>query len=175
MIKPVLILLIIVPFVKTSAQTSSICNCQALVDIEFKNEIIVYDKPNGQVIKKLRQYFNDEDYLLLTIDKEAVNYFHVDLSYAINENNSTRGWIKKSSAIGTYATNYSPNDTLSLYSRPDLKSKVLSTIPGWTSRLYEITKCGNDWVYVKTVYKGQVKHGWLQPDKQCSNPYTTCN
>ena len=24
-------------------------------------------------------------------------------------------------------------------------------------------------------YNGQLKEGWLQPDKQSSDPYTTCN
>ena len=27
----------------------------------------------------------------------------------------------------------------------------------------------------KIKYKGKIKEGWLEPEMQCDNPYTTCN
>lgn len=93
----------------------------------------------------------------------------------IPEKNSVKGWIKKSKLIGVFAKNYSIPQRLNLYVKPSLKSKVNSIIPKWVNQLYIIEKCSSKWAYVKIKYKGQIKEGWLQPDKQCDNPYTTCN
>jgi hypothetical protein len=160
---------------QANAQTSAKCNCGAIVDVNFKGKIVVYDKPNGRAIKTFRQKFKKEDYLVLTINRDSSEYFHVDLSNALSQQDGQIGWIKKTKQIGTYARNYGSNDTLLLYSKPGLKSKVQSFVPNWTNQLYTITKCHENWAYVVIKYKGQIRQGWLQPDKQCDNPYTTCN
>ena len=175
MTKQFLILLLTIAHFKTEGQSSSKCNCKALVDVEYKKEIVVFDKPNGEVLKRIMHNIKEEDFLILTIRKDSLDYFYVDISYSIRENTNTRGWIKKTNAIGIYARNYSLGEKLNLYSRPNLTSKIISTIPEWTNQLYVITKCSQEWAYVKIKYKGQLKEGWLQPDEQCDNPYTTCN
>jgi hypothetical protein len=151
------------------------CNCGAIIDIDFKNKVSILDKPNGNVIKKLRHNFEEEDYLILTIKKDTVGYFKVDISYSIKENSNITGWIKKDTNIGTFAKNYSPKEKLNLYSEPNKKSKINSIVPNWTNQLYVIEKCSEKWVYVKVKYKGKIKEGWLEPEMQCDNPYTTCN
>ena len=159
----------------TNAQTSSKCNCGALIDVDFKKEIVLYDKPNGKVLKTFQHNFKEEDFLILLIEKDSLGYFYVDISNALTPKGGKTGWLKKTKEIGTYARNYEPNDTLLLYSKPELVSKVQSIVPDWTNQLYTIKKCFDKWAYVRIKYKGQVKEGWLQPDKQCDNPYTTCN
>ena len=158
---------------KIIAQTSTKCNCSALVDPKYTDNIIVFDKPDGKPIKELKNNIKDQNNLTLTIDKDSSIFFHVAIGFALTDNSNLKGWVKKSNVIGIYARNY--NDTLLLFSKPDLKSKINSTIPNWTNQLYVIDKCYNDWVFVTIKYKGQIKKGWLQPDKQCSSPYTTCN
>jgi hypothetical protein len=160
---------------QANAQSSTKCNCGAIVDIDFKGKIIVYDRPNGRVVKAFQQDFEKEDYLILTIEKDSVDYFYVDISNALTPKDGKRGWIKKIKEIGTYARNYQQNDTLILYSNSSLKSTPQSVVPDWTNELYTIVKCSKNWTYVRIKYKGQLKEGWLQPDKQCDNPYTTCN
>ena len=160
---------------KTSAQTSTQCNCGAIVDVDFHCKVVVYDKPDGKIVKSLRHDFQKEDYLILTIDKDSLHFFHVDISNALTPESGKTGWIIKTKEIGTYARNYQQNDTLRLYSKPELTSKVQSIIPDWTNELYTITRCFKNWAYVRIKYNGQLKEGWLQPDKQCYNPYTTCN
>lgn len=171
----ILIALSIIFIIKTNAQTSTQCNCGAIVDVGFKGKVAIYDKPNGRIIKSLQNDIQNEDYLILTIDNDSLNFFHVDISNAERPENSKVGWIKKTKKIGTYARNYQQNDTLFLYFKPELTSKIQSVISGWTNELYTITKCFKSWAYVKIRYKGKIKEGWLQPDKQCDNPYTTCN
>jgi len=169
------IVLLTILISKVNAQTVTKCNCGAIVDVDFKGKIVVYDEPNGRVIKNFQQDFEKKDYLVLTIDKDSLGYFHVDIYNALTPENGKIGWVKKQKQIGTYVRNYQPNDTLLLCSRPDLKAQVQSVLPDWTNELYVIAKCFRDWAYVRIKYKGQIKEGWLQPDKQCDNPYTTCN
>lgn len=33
----------------------------------------------------------------------------------------------------------------------------------------------SNWVYVSNTSKGKTVTGWLGPDMQCANNYTTCN
>jgi len=151
------------------------CNCGAIINIDFKNDVSILDKPNGNIIKKLRHNFEEEDFLILTIKKDTVGYFKVEISYSIKENSNIIGWIKKDTNIGTFAKNYSQKEKLNLYSKPNKKSKINSNVPNWTNQLYVIEKCSEKWVYVKIKYKGKIKEGWLEPEMQCDNPYTTCN
>jgi hypothetical protein len=168
-------ILLFLYFQNTNVQILSECNCGALIDVEFKDRIVVYDKPNGLIIKKIQHNFDKEDFLILTIDKDTTDYFHVMISYSLTEKKGMEGWIKKGKSIGVFAKNYSNPQILNLYLKPSLKSKVKSIIPKWVNQFYVIEKCSGKWVYVKIQYKCQSKEGWLQPDKQCDNPYTTCN
>ena len=169
-----IIIILICLLTKSYGQTSDKCNCDALIDPQSKDEIIVYDKPKGKPIKALRNKSSDENYLVLTIDNDSLDYFHVSIAYALTENSNVKGWVKKSNLIGTYARNY-PGNKLFLYSKPDVKSAIKNTIPEWLNQLYIIKNCYKKWVYVTIKYNGELKEGWLQPDLQCSNPYTTCN
>ena len=84
------------------------------------------------------------------------------------------GWIKKSEPIGIYGRNY--GDTpLNLYTKPDKKSIVKTTINEWYNDSYRVLKCKNNWMYVKLKIRGEVHEGWLEPNMQCANQYTTCN
>jgi hypothetical protein len=151
------------------------CNCGAVVDPDFKGKLLVYERPHGNMIKGFQHNFRGEGYLILSILKDSSEHFFVDVSTAIESDVGKTGWIKKSILIGTYARNYSPGELLHLYSKPTTSSKVRSIVPDWYQELYTIIKCSGEWAYVRIRYKGEVKEGWLQPDLQCANPYTTCN
>lgn len=147
------------------------CNCDVLIDVENKNEVLVYDRPTGIVIKSLRHNFKDEDYLIAKIKKDSAGCFWVDISYSI-AGNSFEGWIKKTEPIGIYARNY--ESQLKLHSSPDKTSKI-TAILNWNPELYHVTGCSEKWLYVKIKVDDKVKMGWLSPDMQCANQYTTCN
>ncbi|WDF53988.1 hypothetical protein [Mucilaginibacter sp. KACC 22063] len=148
--------------------------CDVLIDPEYKGAIAIYTKPLGTLIQTLKQDFKNEDYLVFTILNQTSDYFYGTLTYSISEKH-INGWIRKAKYIGTYARNYGKRDKLYLYTNSDFKSSIKNTIPEWTDQLYYVTDFNNGWVYVKINYKGHIKEGWLSPDMQCSNPYTTCN
>lgn len=143
--KPFCSLLFLILTSATKAQSSKECNCSALIDVDYKGYIVIYDRPNGKVIKKLNHNFKNEDFLVLTIRKEVFNFLKVEIFYSLTENNHVIGWIKKNKAVGVYARNYDDKYPLFLYSKPDSKSKVLSVIPTWTNQLYTISKCFKKW------------------------------
>ena len=172
---PLFVILLTIAVSNTNGQSSQKCNCEAIIDIEFKENVALYDKPNGKVVKIMQHDFQKENMLTLTIDHDSLNFFHVKLSNSLTPESSAIGWIKKTNAIGTYARNYQQDDRLFLYSKPQLNSKIESLIPNWTNQIYIITKCVGKWAHVRIKYRGQLRQGWLQPDKQCPNPYTTCN
>lgn len=153
-----------------NAQSLNKCNCQAFIDLNFKNEIIVYDKPNGITIKKLKHDFKNEDYLTLDIHNDTVGFFQIDISNAI-KGKYYHGWIKKSNLINVY-TRF---DKTALFSNPDIKSKINFIIPQQTNEVFIIENCKDKWVYGRIKYNGRFIKGWLQYSDQCPAIYTTCN
>lgn len=167
--KNILILFLLIKSSFCFSQMEKTCSCDGLVDIGYKNAIAIFDKPLGQIKHRIKQDFKNENLLAFTIDKDSSDFFHLTMSYSRTDKAYT-GWVKKAAYLGTYSRVY--NDTLNLYSKPDLRSRIKSRIPTYTNSLLPITACRNKWVYVKI--KKSVE-GWLQEKDQCANPYTTCD
>jgi len=175
MIRLLFITLFTTTMCKAWAQPAGNCDCGAIIDHDFKGKIFLYNAPHGHQIKALQNDSQKEDFLMLRIDNDYLDYFHVEIFRALTPASKTSGWIKKRKEIGTYARNYEQDGTLNLYSKPDTTSHVQSVVSGYTNQLYNVTKCSKKWAYVIITFKGHRKEGWLQPDKQCNNPYSTCN
>ena len=174
MMKIILLGFLFFTFSECFGQTNSKCDCDGLVEPFYMKPILLLDKPNGHIKNSFTQDTAKQDFLVFTIDNDSLDYFHLKLIYPFSKR-ADSGWTKKSKYLGVYARNYAPRDTLFLYSKADIKSKLSSFIPSWTNQLYQIVKCNNKWVYVKIEINGTIKEGWLRPEMQCSNPYTTCN
>jgi SH3-like domain-containing protein len=152
-------------------QSTLTCNCDVLIDTEYKGDIELYDKPNGTVIKIMKHNFKDEDLLIATLEQDSSDYFLAHVRYAISGNDS-RGWLKKSEHIGVYGRNY--DTSLILYASPGETSKVNATI-SWDPQLYKVERCSGKWLLVSLRFGNKKKKGWLSPEMQCANPYSTCN
>lgn len=151
------------------SQTTNNCSCEGLVDLNYKKSIPIYNNSFGQIKYNIKQDFKNEDYLTFVIDRDSANFFHLTFTYSM-KGTTYSGWVKKANYLGTFSRAYS--DTLNLFSKPNLKSKIKSKIKDWTDSLLTITSCKDKWVYVK--FKNNIE-GWLQDKDQCANPYTTCN
>jgi hypothetical protein len=168
-----LLFLLLLP-VSLFAQSAGSCHCNALIDIKYDGYVELLKTPGGAVLNKLKHNKEQEDYLTLTIDKEAGNYFHATAIYAMS-NKKYYGWVKKSSVIGTYDRNYSNTDLL-LFKSPLKNAAVSSRIPPHSNLFFSIVHCNrSNWVYVSNTSKEKTVTGWLAPDMQCANHYTTCN
>jgi len=150
------------------------CNCEGLIDIEYKGQVCIYDKPNGKIVDSIANDLLNEDFLVLTIMDIKNGFFSVSIKRPI-ANLEKSGWINSESYIGTYARNYSVNITLNLYSLPTKDSKIESSVKKWIEKLYRITDCKGNWLKVKISHENMTYSGWLEKEMQCANPYTYCN
>lgn len=151
------------------SQNNNSCSCDGLINIDYKNTILIYDKPLGKVLHSVKQDFANEDFLVFRIDKDSAGYFHLKVSYSLKQESFT-GWIKKANYLGTYSRSYI--DTLKLFNKPDSTSTIKNVVPEWKNDFLLIVACSDKWVYIKNR---KVTEGWMRESDQCANPYTTCN
>ncbi|MGV3538904.1 MAG: hypothetical protein ACO1OQ_03785 [Rufibacter sp.] len=163
---------IIVTTISISAKRDS--SHELLIDPEYRENIIVFDKPNGKAIASIKHDIEDEDFLIFNVTKQATDFFYGTLTYSISDKQIT-GWVKKAKHIGIYTRNYNPGEPLNFYSSPSKTSKVNITILKWNNALYQVTSVEKGWVFVKIKTGGKTVQGWLSPEMQCANYYTTCN
>jgi hypothetical protein len=98
--------------------------------------------------------------------------FYVSVYYGIG-GFIAKGWIKKDKNIGIYSRAY--DQPLKLYSAPDKDSKVNCIINEYNPEMYIVIDCIGEWLKVKTILHGKEYIGWLSPDMQCCDVYTTCS
>jgi hypothetical protein len=153
-------------------QTNYRCSCQGIIDPDYKGVVEIFDNPNGKVTHSVRQDFKNEDFLIFQIDSVSSFHFHATMTYSMSGKRFV-GWVPKKKYLGTFPRAYA--DTIYLYRKPTTQSKPLATIAPGNDALVQIINCGNKWVYIKTKKSGALLQGWLKPEDQCSNPYTTCN
>ncbi|WP_266204389.1 hypothetical protein [Pontibacter kalidii] len=149
-------------------------NLEVIINPAYKGSITIYDKPNGRIVASVKHDFEEEDYLTFSVSNQTADFFYGTLEYSIS-GKKFKGWVKKGKHIGTYARNYEPRKPIKLMSGASVNSKVSTTVPEQPNLFYQVTAFDKKWAYVNVLYKGQVKQGWLSPEMQCSNPYTTCN
>lgn len=124
----------------------------------------IYDAPNGKIVRRIPP--DEEAGHIVYISGVKDNFFEVDFE----ELNIKNVWIKKG-MLGLITRNYDGRK-LNLYKSPKLDSKVSSVLEN--EHIVKVMNVCNDWAYVETINDGKTKKGWLQPDMQCGNPYTTC-
>ena len=159
--------------IKQEEITEESFEANAVINFEYTEKIIVKDL-NGNELGFLQNNQETEDYVSLTIKKDSLQLFYVKAVAEITGTN-IEGWIKKANYIGTYARNYEEGQVLNLYEEPNKKSKIKSIVKEWIPDLYIITKFRNNWVFVNVVYEEKKYSGWLEPEMQCPNSYSTCN
>lgn len=147
---------------------------EMIIKPEYKGAVNLYDQPNGKIVASVRHDFEEEGYLIFRASKQTSDFFYGTLEYSMSGIKVT-GWVKKGKHIGTYARNYEQGKSLKLMSGASVNSRVNSIVPEWANQFYQITAFDKSWAYVNVLYKGQMKQGWLLPEMQCANPYTTCN
>ena len=129
----------------------------------------IYDNANGKVIARLPPA-EEAGHIVKIIDIDG-DFLKVEFEF-IKETNlkSKYGWVKKGT-LGLVTRNYD-NQKLNLYDKPSLDSSTSSVLE--KEQIVRVLYACNKWAYVETISEGDVKRGWLQPDMQCGNPYTTC-
>ena len=150
------------------------CKCAGLVLPEHKGTVNLVNNPGGRVAKRMSHNFKQEDYLIWHANYQQGCYFYGTVSYSISGKSYT-GWLRQAAWLGTYGRSYGATQKLPLYTEPRSTAPVKSVVPPLATAFYQIIRCSQGWVYVRTVLSGKVYEGWLAPNMQCANPYTTCS
>lgn len=149
------------------------CDCQAILDPEFFQPVSVLVKASGKQSYTIENNKDTEVYFTFHISRDSAGYFGVTPS-SIDQKKYPWGWIQKGH-VGIYARNYTPDQPLLLYRKPDKQAKASSIIQAWIPELYRVNHCQGKWLYVELRFKGKQYQGWIEPSMQCADPYTSCN
>ncbi len=134
--------------------------------------VMLYDTPDGNVIDSIMNDTIKEDYLSICIKQIQNDYADIAAVYTFDSIDK-EGWIQLK-YLGINPANYSSKLFLHLYPNEDSTIVDSITYPQWGD-LYSILKCKDDWFYIKTYNDGKWREGWMSPEDQCDNPYSTCN
>ena len=141
------------------------------LSINYKHKIALYSTTTKKkVIKLLGHNFKKEDYLLFTIYKSNDSMYYVEASHAIGGNN-IKGWISKNTELSIFSKSY--NKKIFFYKFPNRKTTGISI--DYTPQELRVLDCKNGWLKVRTIINNKNISGWIPPEEQCSNPYTTCS
>ena len=114
-----------------------------------------------------------ESYPFICIYKLEGNYAYVSMGVPFNDILlEKKGWVELK-YIGTNLAYY--DDVVPVMKQPDDKSIVVFQInkPHWGD-IYPIIDAYDKWLKIQNVYDPK-EIGWVAPEYQCNNPYTSCN
>ena len=141
--------------------------------IPIHTQIPLYQKINGSIIDYTMNDTIREVYPFIGIYKIKGSFAKVEISEFEGEEYIQKvGWIE-TKYLGTNLNNYS--GITPIMSEPDQQSTVVFEVinPQWGD-YYRILDAYDGWLKIENIYNPQEK-GWLAPQYQCNNPYTTCN
>lgn len=151
-------------------EKTNTCNCNVLL-FQKQQKVPLLDS-KGKVIRYIMNDTITEDYFNINILKLSHNLAFVNASGTLHDTIPQKGWIK-TKYLGIYPSNFS---TINLYFKPNKVSKIKAKIIKPEYYPFNILDCNGKWLYIK-YFDGdkKFKEGWLSPEDQCSNPYSTCN
>lgn len=150
------------------------CNTSIFLDPDYSGEISLYDRPDGNVTNIVKNDISKENYILFDILLSNDSLFYVSAYYSIdNMDIPIKGWIKKNIHLGVYSRAY--NKSLFLYTRPSKDSIYIYIEKEYNPNMYVVLDCIDKWLKVRTVTEKETYEGWIPPEMQCSNVYSTCN
>ena len=159
------------PYTRSARMAS---HCEVLLDPGFKGSVRLYASPDKKKqVRLLRHNFAAEDWLYFIVKEETDSMFHVSAEYNI-QGHIAEGWIDKRKEIGVYSRVYESGKSLVLFTSPK-KGLVAARIRRYVKDLITVTACERGWVKVKISDNGKLVEGWMPPEEQCTNAYSTCN
>ncbi len=129
--------------------------------------------PHGKLEKRLRNNLEEEDIVMFDLlQKNDTMYYVLAYSGLTNKVLAT-GWIYKDNNLTVDFSAYA-RDLVIYRNVNDRNDKILSDKEHLVTDV-EVIDFEGDWLKVQFKYKGKACVGWLPPEMQCANPYTTCS
>ena len=134
--------------------------------------IPIYNSYKGDIIGYAINDTITESYAFIAISEIKDNHANVVIDYPLENNRKQYGWIETRYLGIHLAFDAEP---LKIMSQPNSFSKASFIVydPQWGD-YYPIIDAHDGWLKIKNVYN-QEEAGWIAPEYQCNNPYTSCN
>ncbi len=147
---------------------------RVFLDVDYTDSIPVYDKPEGKIIKYVKNNMAEEDGLYFEILESNGKMFHVNVTTTKFETFVVSGWVNiKDSHLGIYSRAY--NGILYFYKYPGNKKVINYILRKYNPEMYTVIDCKGNWLKVKSKIDGILYVGWIEPIMQCCNIYSTCS
>jgi hypothetical protein len=148
------------------------CNCSVVLYYN-QQKIPLFDE-KGKVIYYIMNDTITEDYygaIIMKINKNH-NLAYVNATATLYDTIPKIGWIEMKN-LGIYPNKFS---VINLYCKPNTESKIKSKIIKPEFFPFNILNCKGNWLYISYFdVDKKIKKGWLSPEDQSSNPYSTSN
>ncbi|MBP3482823.1 MAG: hypothetical protein J6K28_05480 [Alistipes sp.] len=129
----------------------------------------IFDRPNGAIVDSIVNSPAIDELYVMDIVKCKNEWFFVEVYLPISDSISHIGWIRYPN-VGIYMKDL---HNVKLYDRPSYESSVKLEIENAEWGPYVVTGFYGEWLQIELNYFGVKVHGWLPPNNQSSNPYTT--
>lgn len=140
--------------------------------------IPVYNNPKKEY--QIDSVINDtiqENYVSIAIYRIKDGMAEISVTYLLDSilgivRPSAEGWME-TKFLGTNLASYS-DSIVKAYASPNRSSDVVFEIvyPQWGD-WYPVKDAYKGWLYIQNIYNAS-QCGWVAPEDQCNNPYTTC-
>lgn len=167
-------ILLLLCLVSIDSQPHTMSKSCVLLDPDFEGKEPIFDETGMVVIDSIQHDFLHENFIEFVVDTCNGNKIYVQPRWSFgNKLLPIKGWITLSERIITYVAECYGHK-LKLY-----------TLPIEASSFYEV-ECHDMTIRVESYHKGWVYttvmdensekvSGWISPQDQCPNVYTTCN
>ena len=146
------------------------------LDIDFVGDINIYDLPNGEVVSTIRNNADEENFVLFDLLQKNDSMFYVAAYYSLDDDFIAKGWVFKCKHFVVYDRMYNPEKyPLILYEKPNDTSRIICKKMYYTIGAHEVIDFSGKWLKVKVIINRKMYEGWLSPEMQCCNVYSTCN
>lgn len=157
-------------YTKTINKDSNIAS--VFLDYNFIEDITVFDSI-GQVIKTIKNDIENENVVMFQLLEKNDSMFHVIAYWSLDLKFLVDGWIYKKNHLRIFSASY--NQDFILYEMPYIRENIVITENKYNPKMYEVIDFEGNWLKIKTKVGDKICQGWMPPEMQCSNIYSTCN
>ena len=144
------------------------------LDPEFTGKVDVFEEPKGGIIKSIQNNLEEDDIVMFDLLQKTDSMYYVIAYSAIDDRILAKGWIYQKNKLGIYSAAYG-DMYCSLYEKPSNRAKVIITEKEYNPNVYQVLDFEGKWLKIKAKINGKKYVGWIPPEEQCCNVYSTCN
>lgn len=138
----------------------------------LEHDTVFFETQNGLI-----KLYNDsvtEDCIIFTLLEQTKTKYKVIATSSTNDYCDV-GYISKKTPLRIFSRAYNAKENpLKIYSKPSESSPFCADSVYFSYEL-EVLDFKGAWLKVRYYNNGKVFKGWISPDQQCSNPYSTCS